>query len=82
MSHLRYPLVALCAIALANACIESCGPVAAVSRAVDIHALELACVETSATLDLSHTCRDAVRQAWAKANGVPVTDLPDGGSHD
>jgi hypothetical protein len=47
--------------------------------AADISALELACVEVSATREASRDCRNAVRHAWAKTYGLTISDL-DGGT--
>jgi hypothetical protein len=43
---------------------------APVAPALDIGALELACVGAATTPQAATDCRNAVRTAWAKANGI------------
>jgi uncharacterized membrane protein len=65
-------VVALWAIVLSGHCAACAGTAPAV---VDITALELGCVAVAATKQASEDCRNAVRAAWAKANGVEAGPL-------
>ena len=64
-------VVALWAIVLSGHCAACAGT----APVVDITAFELGCVAVAATKQASEDCRNAVRAAWAKANGVEAGPL-------
>jgi hypothetical protein len=53
----------------------ACGAFQQAKPVIDINSLELACVESASTREASRDCRNAVRRAWAKANGIVIVDL-------
>lgn len=63
---------------LALATLLGCGAAGSLKSAADLAALEAGCVDTATTRQASIDCRNAVRSAWAKANGITVTNLPGG----